>query len=89
MGPTAQDFRAAFGLGPNDTTISVVDADGVALAAIQGAAAKIATLEADNASLRADVEILKAGGAPGKGGIPGEAVLAIGFVAGCALLRRR
>jgi len=36
IGPTAQDFRAAFGLGENDTTINTVDADGTALAAIQG-----------------------------------------------------
>ncbi|MCP4700736.1 MAG: hypothetical protein GY862_28360 [Gammaproteobacteria bacterium] len=36
IGPMAQDFRAAFSLGENDTTISMVDADGVALAAIQG-----------------------------------------------------
>ena len=32
----AQDFRAAFGLGHDDTTISTVDSAGVALAAIQG-----------------------------------------------------
>ena len=36
MGPMAQDFRAAFGLGPDDTHITTVDSDGVALAAIQG-----------------------------------------------------
>jgi hypothetical protein len=36
MGPVAQDFYAAFGLGESDTAISTVDADGVALAAIQG-----------------------------------------------------
>lgn len=36
VGPVAQDFRAAFGLGADDTGISTVDADGVALAAIQG-----------------------------------------------------
>jgi hypothetical protein len=41
MGPTAQDFHAAFGLGENDTSISVVDAQGVALAAIQGLNAKV------------------------------------------------
>ena len=41
LGPTAQDFRAAFGLGHNDTTISSVDAPGVALAAIQGLNAKL------------------------------------------------
>jgi hypothetical protein len=36
MGPTAQDFHAAFGLGGSDKTITTVDPDGVALAAIQG-----------------------------------------------------
>ncbi|MGA1130296.1 MAG: tail fiber domain-containing protein, partial [Chthoniobacterales bacterium] len=36
IGPTAQDFRAAFGLGENDKTISTIDPSGVALAAIQG-----------------------------------------------------
>ncbi|MCL4789434.1 MAG: tail fiber domain-containing protein [Verrucomicrobia bacterium] len=36
LGPMAQDFKAAFGLGDSDTGISTVDADGVALAAIQG-----------------------------------------------------
>ena len=32
----AQDFHAAFGLGQDDVSIGTVDADGVALAAIQG-----------------------------------------------------
>ena len=36
IGPTAQDFHAAFAVGENERTISTVDADGVALAAIQG-----------------------------------------------------
>ena len=36
MGPMAQDFYAAFHLGETDKGIDVVDADGVALAAIQG-----------------------------------------------------
>ncbi len=36
IGPTAQDFRATFGLGDSDKSITTVDADGVALAAIQG-----------------------------------------------------
>jgi trimeric autotransporter adhesin len=36
MGPTAQDFAAAFRLGDDDATICTVDTDGVALAAIQG-----------------------------------------------------
>lgn len=68
MGPVAQDFHAAFGLGENDKTINTVDADGVALAAIQGLYvavqqkdARIAELEtrllaqeAANAALQAD-----------------------------------
>jgi hypothetical protein len=36
IGPMAQDFRAAFNLGIDDKHIATVDADGVALAAIQG-----------------------------------------------------
>jgi hypothetical protein len=32
----AQDFQAAFALGESNTSIATVDADGVALAAIQG-----------------------------------------------------
>lgn len=58
MGPMAQDFYAAFGLGEDDKHISTVDADGVALAAITGLYqelkerdAKIATLEARLAEL--------------------------------------
>ncbi|HYG24859.1 MAG TPA: tail fiber domain-containing protein [Verrucomicrobiae bacterium] len=36
LGPMAQDFHSAFGVGMDDKTISMLDADGVALAAIQG-----------------------------------------------------
>jgi trimeric autotransporter adhesin len=36
IGPMAQDFYAAFSVGEDNTHISTVDADGVALAAIQG-----------------------------------------------------
>ena len=36
LGPMAQDFYAAFNVGIDDKHISTVDADGVALAAIQG-----------------------------------------------------
>jgi len=36
LGPMAQDFHAAFGLGSDDKSIGTVDGDGVALAAIQG-----------------------------------------------------
>ena len=36
IGPMAQDFAAAFGVGEDDKHISTIDADGVSLAAIQG-----------------------------------------------------
>jgi trimeric autotransporter adhesin len=35
IGPTAQDFHAAFGVGEDERTITSIDADGVTLAAIQ------------------------------------------------------
>jgi hypothetical protein len=35
VGPMAQDFRAAFEFGEDETRISTVDTDGVALATIQ------------------------------------------------------
>jgi len=38
MGPMAEQFHDAFGLGDDEEKISTVDADGVALAAIQGLA---------------------------------------------------
>lgn len=41
VGPMAQDFHAAFAVGEDPTRISNVDADGVALAAIQGLNAKV------------------------------------------------
>jgi hypothetical protein len=54
LGPTAQDFSAAFGLGTDDKGIATVDADGVALAAIQGLNAKLrAELDAKQAEIDA------------------------------------
>lgn len=41
MGPMAQDFHAAFGLGDSSKTISTVDRDGVALASIQALNSKV------------------------------------------------
>ncbi len=49
VGPMAQDFHAAFGVGPDDKHIATVDADGVALAAIQGLNQRI---EEQSATLR-------------------------------------
>lgn len=60
MGPMAQDFYAAFGLGDDDTVITTGDLDGVALASIQGLYrivqaqdAQIAALQQENADLQA------------------------------------
>jgi hypothetical protein len=36
IGPVSEDFHRAFTVGDNSTSIGTVDADGVALAAIQG-----------------------------------------------------
>ena len=55
LGPTAQDFRAAFGLGEDDTTISTVDEQGVALAAIQGLYAVVQAKDGRIAVLDSDV----------------------------------
>ena len=41
LGPTAQDFYAAFGLGRNDKSIANVNLEGVALAAVQGLNTKV------------------------------------------------
>jgi hypothetical protein len=61
MGPMAQDWYAAFGLGEGETTISAVDADGVALAAIQGLYAVVKEQQAENEALRERVAALEAG----------------------------
>ncbi|MCL4760716.1 MAG: tail fiber domain-containing protein [Burkholderiales bacterium] len=64
VGPTAQDFHAAFGLGDDRRTIGMVDADGVALAAIQGLnaklEAKLAERDAEIAELQRALAVLSA-----------------------------
>lgn len=74
LGPTAQDFRAAFGLGNDNVTIGTVDADGVALAAAKALEARTAdqaariealearntALEQQNAEMRARLERIEA-----------------------------
>ena len=62
-GPMAQDFHAAFGLGDSDKSIGLQDADGVALAAIQGLNAKmesrLSTKDTEIAALRAELAALR------------------------------
>jgi len=52
VGPVAQDFYAAFGLGQDDRHISTVDTAGISLAAIQALYAQNQELRAENANLR-------------------------------------
>lgn len=59
MGPVAQDFYALFGLGPSDTTIDTIDADGVALAAIQGLSALVSEQATQIAALEARLAALE------------------------------
>ncbi|MED0962368.1 tail fiber domain-containing protein [Bacillus paramycoides] len=56
IGPTAQDFQATFGLNGDDTHISSLDLQGVALAAIQGLNEK---LKAENDELHAKLARLE------------------------------
>ena len=72
IGPMAQDFYAAFGVGRDEGFISTIDRDGVALAAIQGLHeivkekdAEIVALEARLAALEKlvkDAETAQGGG---------------------------
>lgn len=59
VGPTAQDFRAAFGLGDDERRIDTIDADGVALAAVKALEARTAALRDENASLRQELAALR------------------------------
>jgi trimeric autotransporter adhesin len=67
IGPMAQDFYAAFGVGEDKKYISSIDADGVALASIQGLytitqeqKAQIETLKTENANTHARLTALEA-----------------------------
>ncbi|MHA7634369.1 tail fiber domain-containing protein [Corallococcus sp. M7] len=56
VGPVAQDFRAAFGLGADDKSIGLLDIDGVNMVAIQALARRTEELNAKSA----EVDALKA-----------------------------
>jgi hypothetical protein len=64
MGPTSQDFRAAFGLGDSDLSIGLIDASGVALAAIQGLNSKLEQVararDAEVSAQRQEIDRLRA-----------------------------
>lgn len=52
IGPMAQDFHSTFGFGSNPTSIATVDANGIALAAIQA-------LKKENDELKQRIELLE------------------------------
>ena len=67
LGPTAQDFRRAFGLGDSGTGIATVDADGVSLLAAQALerrtrehAEALQRLSRENSQLRDELAALRA-----------------------------
>ena len=59
LGPTAEDFYAAFGLGSGSTSISSVDADGISLVAVQALERRTAELMEQNAALQGQLEELR------------------------------
>lgn len=61
VGPTAQDFYTAFGLGTDDKHIATVDADGIALVAIQGLHEQNRTQSDQIAALEARLAALEQG----------------------------
>jgi hypothetical protein len=85
IGPMAQDFYAAFSVGADDTHISTIDADGVALAGIQA-------LYAQNKQQDTRLAALEKGGSPS--GLTNSpwiiaTVLLAGIVIGQVLPRRK
>ncbi|MGH7629888.1 MAG: tail fiber domain-containing protein, partial [Gemmatimonadales bacterium] len=61
LGPFAEDFQAAFGLGDSPTKIAQIDADGVALRAVQALERRTTALQEETAALRAANAALQAG----------------------------
>lgn len=59
VGPMAQDFKRAFGVGSDDKFITTVDASGVALAAIQGLNQKLVAKDAAIAALQRELAAIK------------------------------
>ncbi len=59
IGPMAQDFHAAFGLGPSDKTISTLDSDGVMYAAIKGLVEELKERDAEIDALKGEVRAIR------------------------------
>jgi len=101
IGPMAQDFSAAFGVGEDNTHINTVDADGVSLAAIQALyrlsqdkdaqiadqREQITTLQTQVAALQDRLDKFDPAGST-KGGLPFDlsTIFSLAALAGVALL---
>ncbi|WP_329420445.1 tail fiber domain-containing protein [Streptomyces sp. NBC_01268] len=68
LGPMAQDWWKAFGVGENDRTICCTDANGVAVVAIQALHRELAELRDEVAALRAQSDPAHDPGGPGAAG---------------------
>ena len=79
IGPMAQDFTAAFGVGEDDRHITSVDADGVALAAIKGLDQRVDALSAKTGPTPIDRVKSKPAASPSPAAVAGIAAF-------CALL---
>ena len=96
MGPMAQDFYAAFGVGADDKYIATVDADGVALAAIQRLYQIVQEKDVQIAELDARLALLEqkmggedAGTTSSGSGLPSPWFLLVGLPLGGLVLARR
>ena len=103
IGPTSEDFYAAFGLGQDDGTIATVDLDGVALAAIQGLhqlvqeqetqitaqQQQIAALEARLEALEQAIGVDSTAAQPLTSGLPGAPIFFGGLLAVALVLAQR
>jgi hypothetical protein len=59
LGPTAQDFYAAFGLGESDTTITTTDIDGVNMLAVQALERRTRDLQEQLRAKDQEIEMLR------------------------------
>lgn len=59
LGPMAQDFHAAFGLGSSDRSIALVDANGVVMLSIQALYQGLAEVRESNRALRRENSALR------------------------------
>jgi hypothetical protein len=59
IGPTAQDFRATFGVGTDNKSISTIDPSGIALAAIKELNRQNLALQNQNQALKSELDELK------------------------------